>query len=106
MLPNPTSKNFPDALQKARKSAGLTQEELAKKAGVAKVMPGRYERGIHVPDMENWGKINRALFPDAKESEIVAAQKSKDSMLSEASIEEILEELKRRGFAKVSLSNA
>jgi transcriptional regulator with XRE-family HTH domain len=106
MLPNPNNFKFSEALLKARKKAGLTQEQLAAKAGIAKVMPGRYERGVHAPDMDNWAKLNRVLFPEADESEIEAAVHSDNSpALMDATVEELIEELKRRGFTKVSLAN-
>jgi transcriptional regulator with XRE-family HTH domain len=107
MLCNPNNSNFPSALLKARKSAGLTQEELALKAGIHKVMPGRYERGIHVPDMVNWTKLNRVLFPETKASDIAAVAKATSGpSVSEATIEELVQELQRRGFSKVSLASA
>lgn len=100
MLPNPKSDNFPTQLRRQRKVAGLTLTQLAEAAGIANVMPGRYERGETVPTMLTWQKLNEVLFgAEAEEEEIP----SFESTLENATIEELIEELKNRGVQKVNL---
>lgn len=48
-------------LKLARKWAGLTQAELAKKAGIATITVRQYEAGNRKPTMENWFAIADAL---------------------------------------------
>ncbi|MGS0941036.1 helix-turn-helix domain-containing protein [Pseudomonas luteola] len=108
MLPNPNARNFSEALRAARKTAGMTQSQLSTAAGFYSGMVGLYERRVHRPDADSWMKLNKVLFPEA---EITAPTEMPEDdevevMLKEASVEEILEELTRRGFSKVTLSNA
>ncbi|WP_236211324.1 helix-turn-helix domain-containing protein [Metapseudomonas otitidis] len=104
MLPNPRSSSFPAQLRRFRKEAGLTLTQLADEAGISYVMPGRYERGESVPSMPTWQALNKALFKDIDEEEIEAeAAKQADLTLKAATVEEILQELKTRGFESVSL---
>jgi len=107
MLPNPKHKTFPEALRNARKAAGMTQAELSIAADISNVMAGRYERGMHSPEMSTWAKLNKALFPQVNESELEAIIQDDftEIALGEASVEEIIEELKKRGFAKVTLAS-
>lgn len=107
MLPNPRSSTFPAQLRRARKDAGFTLAELAEEAGISSVMPGRYERGESMPSMSTWQSLNKALFKDIDEEEIEAeAAKQADLSLKAATVEEILQELKTRGFQSVSLRYA
>ena len=103
--PNPKSSNFRSALRNARKDAGLTLTELADAAGISNVMPGRYERGESQPTMGTWQELNKALFEvDDEEVEAEAKKQEIGESLSDSSIEQILEELKSRGFSTVNLS--
>jgi len=106
MLPNPKSSNFSSALRNARKAANLTLSELAEKAYISVVMPGRYERGEAKPTMGTWQALNKALYEelDDEEVEAEAVKQHMGEMLTEATIEDILEELKSRGFNNVTLS--
>lgn len=105
MLPNPKSSNFPSALRSARKEAGFTLTQLAEEAGISGVMPGRYERGESQPTMGTWQELNKALFEvDDEEVEAEAKKQDIDESLSESTLEQILEELKSRGFRTVTLS--
>lgn len=105
MLPNPKSNNFRSALRNARIEAGLTLSQLADAAGISKVMPGRYERGTTQPTMGTWQELNKVLFEvDDDEVEAEAVKQEVGNSLSEATLEEILEELKGRGFCSVTLS--
>lgn len=105
MLPNPKSSNFRSALRNARKDAGLTLTELADAAGISNVIPGRYERGESQPTMGTWQELNKALFEvDDEEVEAEAKKQEIGESLSDSSIEQILEELKSRGFSTVNLS--
>lgn len=110
MLPNPKSSNFRHALKNARKEAGLNHKELAEKAGISHVMPGRYERGESRPTMSTWQELNKVLFEDEdfeEEDDGTEEGVTKKSVmaltLTEATIEDILDELSSRGFSNVSL---
>ncbi len=48
-----------------RKSAGLTQQELAKRAGIRQETLSRIESGKHLPTMKTLKKIDRALGKDS-----------------------------------------
>ncbi|MEJ2765197.1 helix-turn-helix transcriptional regulator [Photobacterium sp. MCCC 1A19761] len=61
MLPAPTAINFPEELKRARVNSGLTLKQLAEKAEISEVMPGRYENRKAVPTHETWDKLNKAL---------------------------------------------
>ncbi|WP_330113915.1 helix-turn-helix domain-containing protein [Pseudomonas sp. JS3066] len=105
MLPNPKSSNFRTALRAARKEAGMTLSELAAAAGISNVMPGRYERGESQPTMGTWQELNKVLFEvDDEEIEAEAKKQEIGDSLTESTLEEILEELKSRGFKTISLS--
>lgn len=114
-LPNPKSSNFRHALKSARKDAGLNHKQLADEAGISHVMPGRYERGESRPTMGTWQELNKVLYGDVEDLEdeydddddIEDGVTKKPSMaltLTEASIEDIMDELTSRGFGKVILS--
>ena len=49
------------SIQKARKTAGLTQKELAEKAGLATITLQQYERGVREPKIETIKKIAAVL---------------------------------------------
>lgn len=106
MLPNPKSSNFSTALRNARKAASLTLSELADKACISVVMPGRYERGEAKPTMGTWQALNKALYEELDDEDVEAevVKQHMGEMLTEATIEDILEELKSRGFTNVTLS--
>ena len=48
-------------LKWARKEAGLTQAELAKKVGVSKFSVSAWERGLQVPEARSLEKLSSAL---------------------------------------------
>jgi transcriptional regulator with XRE-family HTH domain len=48
-------------IQKARKTNGLTQEELADKVGVSRAYMGYIEQGRNAPSLEVLNKIARVL---------------------------------------------
>ena len=105
MLAAPTSKTFAASLRSARKAKGWTQDQLAVEADISGVMPGRYERGESQPTMYTWQELNKALFEvDDEEVEAEAKKQDVGESLSESTLEQILEELKSRGFGTVTLS--
>lgn len=57
--------SFYDKLKEARISAGLTQEQLAQKIGIAKSTSSGYESGNRDPSMFTISKIIDALKVDA-----------------------------------------
>lgn len=48
-------------IQKKRKEAGLTQEELADKVGISRAYMGYIEQGRYAPSLEVLEKIAKAL---------------------------------------------
>ncbi len=58
-------KEFGLHLKKLRLSQGLTQEELADKAGMHFTYIGQIERGIRNPSLVNLQKLAKALKVDA-----------------------------------------
>lgn len=53
--------NYGLNLKLARKWAGVTQKELAKRAGIATITVQQYEAGKRKPSIENWFSIANAL---------------------------------------------
>lgn len=53
--------NYGDSIKNARKKAGLTQKELAEKAGLAEITIRQYETNKREPRSENLKKIAAAL---------------------------------------------
>lgn len=70
-------------------------------------MPSRYENAdsadATLPRFATWEKLNAALFPPTPEA--AESLTSPDEMLlKNASVEEIVAELKRRGIASVNIN--
>jgi len=108
MLASPTHKNFANSLRDARKAMGWTQDQLAAEAGISKVMPSRYERGASKPEMDTWLKLNKVLFPDVADSDLDAVVEEEEVEvldIKDATVEELIQELKSRGFSQVSLAS-
>jgi len=59
-MPN-LRKNFAKRLQKLRRTGGMTQEELAEKAGISIEFLSNLERGINAPSFETLEKLSLAL---------------------------------------------
>lgn len=53
--------NFKFNLRKIRKEQGLTQQDLAKLAGITQQMVSRYETGVVEPSVSTMKKIKKAL---------------------------------------------
>lgn len=105
-LPPVTDPAFRQKLREARVARNLSQYALAKLAGVALVMPKRYEdasdKYATLPNASTWAKLNAVLFPaDAAPSPDEPATGKTVKPLEDASIEEIVAELKRRGAVSV-----
>lgn len=93
MLPESTATNFATELKKARNNQSLTLKELAKKAGISEVMPGRYENGKAVPTIQTWQKLNDALgFEKTKQPELD---------IKKIPTEKLIAELKVRGAVEI-----
>ena len=56
-----TSDLFAMRLKRARKRKGLTQEELAAKAGLSRGYVSRLEMGLHDPPLSRVRKLAKAL---------------------------------------------
>lgn len=60
-------KTFGDNLAKARKKAGLSQEELAEKMGLTRQTISKWETGASAPDVEELQRLCVALSASAEE---------------------------------------
>ena len=115
-LPPVTDPTFRQQLREARKARGLSQYALAKLAGIAGVMPKRYEdasdRYATLPNTSTWNKLNAVLFSasavtnatNTVHDAVVPSAAQGAASLAEASIEEIVGELKRRGAGSVVIN--
>jgi transcriptional regulator with XRE-family HTH domain len=61
MRTNAVAERFTDNLLRARGSAGLTQEEIAFRAGLHRTEVGLLERGLRVPRIDTLVKLAGAL---------------------------------------------
>ncbi|MEI6708565.1 MAG: helix-turn-helix transcriptional regulator [Methylococcales bacterium] len=108
MLPQRTDKNFPSALKLARESKGLTYTQLAKLLDISPVMPSRYENEAHssfcTPRQDTWEKLNTVLFSEVQTNSNLVKEHDERIYLDEASVEEIIHELKSRGITNVNIS--
>lgn len=108
-LPPVTDPAFRQKLREAREARKLSQYALAKLAGVALVMPKRYEdasdRYATLPNASTWAKLNAVLFPaEAGQSPVEPTPGNTGKPLEEAAVEEIVAELKRRGAVSVIIN--
>jgi transcriptional regulator with XRE-family HTH domain len=107
-LPPVTDGSFREVLRKARKDAGLSYSELARRAGIHPVMPARYEDKAHsnatLPSLKTWEKLNLALFGAGKTETPQKGGATVDRPLRDAAIDEIVAELKRRGAMSVTIN--
>lgn len=117
-LPPVTDPSFRQKLREAREARNLSQYALAKLAGVALVMPRRYEdakdKYATLPTPATWAKLNTVLFPPAPHAATAVNEQpraapmenkaDKRALLESASIEEIVGELKRRGAASIVIN--
>lgn len=108
MLPHQTSPEFPAALKAARESKRMSRAQLARAAKIHQVMPRRYEdpncRDFARPTANTWDALNRALGFDSTNEETSQPPEAEwKVLLSDASIDEIVAEIRKRGIA-VTLS--
>lgn len=112
-LPPVTDPTFREKLREAREARGLSQYALAKLAGIAGVMPKRYEDATDkyatLPNAATWNKLNAVLFSSMAEyasgnAPAPSSAARAGGLLVEASIEEIVAELKRRGASSVVIN--
>jgi transcriptional regulator with XRE-family HTH domain len=104
MLPQANSPDFPEALKKARESKGLNYTQLAKMSRISPVMPARYENrdnaNFGTPNQKTWEMLNKVLFdtelPDFDDN-------GEDKLLKDASMDELIHELKIR-YAVTSIT--
>jgi uncharacterized protein len=61
-----------ELLQEARRSAGLTQAELARRAGTSQAMVARYETGIASPTVRTLQRLLRAADRDLELSSVAS----------------------------------
>lgn len=117
-LPPVTDPLFRQKLREAREARNLSQYALAKMAGVALVMPRRYEdandKYATLPNPATWAKLNAVLFPPDRQAAAAVSEQlpatlsegkaDKRVLLESASVEEIVGELKRRGATSIVIN--
>ena len=115
-LPPADDPGFRERLREAREARGLSQYALAKLAGIAGVMPKRYEdasdKYATLPNISTWHKLNAVLFPatDSGGTGNTGPGPGRSSgakmprLLADASIEDIISELKQRGAASIVIN--
>lgn len=88
-------------------SAGLSFTELAHLVGINPAMPSRYENRDHScfcsPRMDTWQRLNEVLFPGEDTSSLPETDTNEDIFLIDATVEEIVTELKTRGAKNVRM---
>lgn len=97
---NTNSENFAKELKEARIKAGLTQRALAEGVNISVVMVGRYEMGTAKPSDKTLFTIE-SFFSNLEIQNVPPATLRQ---LPDYSLDELLTEIKRRGF-KVSLES-
>ncbi|MGH8379260.1 helix-turn-helix domain-containing protein [Pseudomonas sp.] len=107
-LPHPTSPKFPAALKAAREAMGLSYTEVAKAISINPAMPSRYENPDHscfcAPRESTWEKLDALLSGrnlDLHKNKVVSTE---DVSLGEATVEQIIHELKVRGATSVTIN--
>lgn len=106
MLSHTMSKpEFAEALNEARQKLGVTQRELSEMTGIGQKSISRYGRARAPVSAKTVAALNAVLFPsEVAQKDANAHVEPGKVALVDASIEGILEELKRRGFKQVTLS--
>jgi len=108
MLPSPTNKRFPEALKAAREAKGLSYTEVAKAIGINPAMPSRYENKDHscfcAPRDSTWQKLNELLSGTGAPLERSTTLPIENIWLGEATVEQIIQELKARGATSVTIN--
>ncbi len=106
------SPRFPEQLKAARVAAGLTQAQLANLANIDPSNISKYENREHVqhcrPRYETLAAINKALaeLPDTRPSSGPVDERpaSQGLLLTDASVEQLVAELKKRGVSSVAIN--
>ena len=101
MLPSREDESFGKAVRAAREKQNLSRAQLAERMPVHEKSLAKIENGRVTPNPKTVEKIERALFGDSSGN---ADAEQDDLALADATVEEILEELKYRGFKSISLS--
>jgi len=105
---NRKDSSFGEDMRAAREDKGWTLYEFAERIKVHRSMPGRYELGKSKPKRKTLDRINSALFGDDSTSiDLDATSCTVDAKeLKDYSIEDMIEEIKKRGATKVDISFA
>lgn len=108
MLPKPDHKRFPHALKAAREAKGLSYTEVAKAIGINPAMPSRYENPEHscfcAPRDSTWQKLNELLSGTGSPLTRSSTIPIENTWLGEATVEQIIQELKARGASSVTIN--
>lgn len=103
-LPPPDSPEFPAALAAARKAAGISAAELARRAGISPTMVARYEsttrKDHHRPRAHIVTRLEQALrdagVPVNGSTPVNSSTVA--PALSDATLDALIAELERRGY--------
>ena len=99
-LPPRDAEEFGEHLKAARKEKNMSQVELAQACRISKVLPSRYETGESKPSERTWEILNQVLFGNDSPSQ----DESDETLLSDASIDQLVEALKKAGAATVAIT--
>ena len=113
-LPHPKSKSFREALKQMRHIRGMSQKQLADRAGIDVTNIGKYENEDHAqpstPKQETYLKLAQAFKNfDSEQANVEGRQEVVEDKidlradLTSATVEELISELKNRGASNVSL---
>lgn len=102
---NMSKSEFAEVLNEARQKLGVTQKELSEMTGIGQKSISRYGRAKAPVSAKTVAALNAVLFPSERNQHDATPHVEPGKVaLVDASIEGILEELKRRGFQQVTLS--
>lgn len=96
------SDNFAEQFTAALEESGHTVADIARLCGVSRTAISAYKTGAK-PRKDQLDKLNEIFSGDNDLQELALQHPAEHITLKDASIEEIIEELKRRGANKVNL---
>lgn len=95
-------------MKAAREAKGLSYTEVAKAIGINPAMPSRYENAEHscfcAPRESTWEKLDALLFGSGVGLQKGKNAQTEDVSLAEATVEQIIQELKARGASSVTIN--
>ena len=78
------------AVREARRRAGLTQRQLAERAGTSQAAVARYERGRTVPDVATLSRLLEACGYGLRAAPLTAVEPAPDPRIDRSAIRRLL----------------